>query len=51
MGAYFETVNDKLVLKIAILKKGGHGLLASGIITKLLIIPLKFLSRNMGLIL
>jgi hypothetical protein len=48
IGAYFEKVNDKLVLKIALSKKSGYGLVDFGTTQKYLSILLKCLLRNPG---
>jgi hypothetical protein len=48
IGAYFEKLNDKLVLKIALSKKEGRGLVDFGTIQKYLNILLKRLLRNLG---
>ena len=47
IGAYFEKINDKLVLKIALSKKK-YGLVAFGITPNSLTIRLKSLMRNLG---
>ncbi len=48
IGAYFEKINIKLVLKIAISKKEERGLVGFRTIPKSLSILLKCLMRNLG---
>ena len=50
VGAFFEKINDRLVLKIALSKKETSGSLDYEIIQKYLNILLNFLMRNLALI-
>ncbi|MEQ1553357.1 MAG: hypothetical protein ABL929_04210 [Ferruginibacter sp.] len=50
IGAYFEKINDKLVLKITLSKKEELGLADFGTTANSLSIHLKWLMRNLGLI-
>ena len=48
VGAYFQKINDKIVLKLPSIKNGAAGIMDSATILNCLIFRLYFLMRNLG---